>query len=71
MICVIFSFSEESGCDMCCVVSSLSQLCLDPHSRTQVGFESLIQREWVVMGHPFHTRLGLSQACEGEQVSMK
>ncbi|XP_041372707.1 myotubularin-related protein 10-A-like isoform X2 [Gigantopelta aegis] len=58
---------EESGCDMCCVVSSLVQLCLDPHCRTQAGFESLVQREWVVMGHPFHTRLGLSQDCEGEQ----
>lgn len=43
---------------MCCVVSSLTQLLLDPHWRTTNGFQSLIQKEWVSLGHPFANRLG-------------
>ena len=31
----------------------------DPHYRTISGFESLVQKEWVAMGHPFTTRSGL------------
>ncbi|XP_019858040.1 PREDICTED: myotubularin-related protein 12-like [Amphimedon queenslandica] len=31
----------------------------DPHYRTISGFESLVQKEWVAMGHPFMTRSGL------------
>lgn len=42
---------------MCCVISSLTVLLLDPYFRTLNGFESLIQKEWVIMGHPFCTRL--------------
>ena len=30
-----------------------------PHFRTISGFESLVQKEWVAMGHPFTTRRGL------------
>lgn len=44
---------ENDGRDMCCVISSLVQLLLDPHYRTMSGFASLIQKEWVAMGHPF------------------
>ncbi|KAK0054062.1 myotubularin-related protein 10 [Biomphalaria pfeifferi] len=50
---------EEYCCDMSCLVSSLVQLQLDPEYRTQEGFQSLVQREWVVMGHPFQKRLNL------------
>lgn len=49
---------EGNGQDMCCVVSSLTQLLLDPHWRTTNGFQSLIQKEWVSLGHPFANRLG-------------
>uniref|UniRef100_A0A8D8YZH2 Myotubularin-related protein 12 n=1 Tax=Cacopsylla melanoneura TaxID=428564 RepID=A0A8D8YZH2_9HEMI len=49
---------ERDGRDMCCLVSSLIQLLLDPFYRTLSGLQSLIQKEWVVMGHAFCTRLG-------------
>ncbi|BFY97216.1 hypothetical protein BsWGS_00256 [Bradybaena similaris] len=50
---------EESGCDMTCLMSSLVQIQLDPENRTIAGFQNLIQREWVVMGHPFQKRFHL------------
>ena len=39
-----------------CVVSSLAQLMMDPHFRSISGFQALVQKEWVAMGHPFTTR---------------
>lgn len=43
---------------MNCVVSSLIQIIVDPYWRSIAGFQSLIQKEWVVLGHPFASRLG-------------
>lgn len=50
---------EDEGRDLNCVVSSLAQLMVDPYFRSISGFETLIQKEWVAMGHPFTTRHGL------------
>ena len=61
--------SEETGYDVSCVISCLVQLMLDPEYRTQQGFASLVQREWVVMGHPFQRRNHLVQGADSEQVS--
>uniref|UniRef100_A0AAZ3SP34 Myotubularin-related protein 12 n=1 Tax=Oncorhynchus tshawytscha TaxID=74940 RepID=A0AAZ3SP34_ONCTS len=47
---------EEGGSDLCCVVSSLVQLMLDPYYRTLLGFQSLVQKEWVAGGHAFLDR---------------
>ncbi|GFN75259.1 myotubularin-related protein 10-a, partial [Plakobranchus ocellatus] len=58
---------EETGCDLSCVISCLAQLQLDTEYRTQSGFQSLVQREWVVMGHPFQQRLGFLQSPEGAE----
>ncbi|XP_014219642.1 myotubularin-related protein 10 [Copidosoma floridanum] len=49
---------EGAGRDVCCIISSLVQLLLDPHFRTITGFQTLIQKEWVAAGHPFCDRLG-------------
>lgn len=49
---------ENDGRDMCCIISSLTQLLLDPYFRTINGFQTLIQKEWITLGHPFSDRLG-------------
>ncbi|XP_017472467.1 PREDICTED: myotubularin-related protein 10-B [Rhagoletis zephyria] len=49
---------ETNGRDLCCVVSSLTQIILDPLYRTIDGFQSLVQKEWIALEHPFQTRLG-------------
>lgn len=48
--------SEEEGTDLCCVISSLVQIMLDPHYRTLPGFQSLVQKEWVAGCHAFLDR---------------
>ncbi|XP_076011783.1 myotubularin-related protein 10 [Genypterus blacodes] len=47
---------EEEDRDLNCVVSSLVQLMLDPHYRSLIGFQSLVQKEWVMAGHRFLNR---------------
>lgn len=63
---------ESNGRDMCCVISSLTQLLLDPHFRSIDGFQSLVQKEWIALEHPFQRRLGHvstggSEPSDGEQ----
>ncbi|XP_050679378.1 myotubularin-related protein 10-B-like [Leptidea sinapis] len=50
---------EGDGVDYSAVVSSLTQLLLDPRYRTISGFQSLVQKEWLALGHPFADRFGL------------
>ncbi|XP_060763264.1 myotubularin-related protein 12 isoform X2 [Neoarius graeffei] len=47
---------EEEGTDLCCVISSLVQIMLDPHYRTLAGFQGLVQKEWVAGCHAFLDR---------------
>lgn len=58
---------ESNGRDLCCVISSLTQLLLDPHFRSIDGFQSLIQKEWIALEHPFQRRLGHVCVASGEQ----
>uniref|UniRef100_A0A672G3Z6 Myotubularin related protein 11 n=1 Tax=Salarias fasciatus TaxID=181472 RepID=A0A672G3Z6_SALFA len=50
------ALQEAEDRDLACVVSSLVQVLCDPHSRSQLGFQSLVQKEWVTAGHRFHSR---------------
>lgn len=61
---------EGEGRDMCAVVSSLTQIILDPYFRTINGFQSLIQKEWVSLGHEFAKRLGHVVKMDSEQSPM-
>uniref|UniRef100_A0A336L0Z1 CSON014244 protein n=1 Tax=Culicoides sonorensis TaxID=179676 RepID=A0A336L0Z1_CULSO len=49
---------EAEGRDMSCIISCLIQLLLDPYFRTINGFQTLIQKDWVSLGHPFSDRFG-------------
>ncbi|XP_066592594.1 myotubularin-related protein 12 [Prorops nasuta] len=49
---------ETTARDVCCIISSLVQLLLDPYFRSITGFQSLLQKEWIAAGHPFCDRLG-------------
>lgn len=46
------------GWDRTSQVCALSQLLLDSYYRTRVGFSCLIEKEFLALGHPFHTRCG-------------
>ncbi|KAM6218022.1 myotubularin-related protein 11 isoform 2-T2 [Rhynchocyon petersi] len=55
---------ERGDRDFNGLLSSLVQLLSAREARTLVGFQSLVQREWVAAGHPFLTRLGGTGANE-------
>ncbi|XP_045680916.1 myotubularin-related protein 10 [Phyllostomus hastatus] len=57
---------EEEGRDLSCVVASLVQVMLDPHFRTIPGFQSLIQKEWVMAGYQFLDRCNHLKRSEKE-----
>ncbi|KAF2982271.1 hypothetical protein EK904_013968 [Melospiza melodia maxima] len=58
---------EESATDLCCVISSLVQVMMDSYSRTKSGFQSLIQKEWVIGGHSFLDRCNHLRKSEKEE----
>nr|XP_023650807.1 myotubularin-related protein 10-like isoform X1 [Paramormyrops kingsleyae] len=58
---------EEEDRDLACVVSSLVQLMLDPHYRSLGGFQSLVQKEWVMAGHRFLDRCNHLKKNDGEE----
>jgi hypothetical protein len=64
----MFCFTEFDSRNFACLISSLSQILMDPNFRTQVGFQSLVQREWVMMGHPFQKYNNLIQQGNNERV---
>lgn len=67
-MCSCFDISEAEDRDMSCMVSSLVQVMCDPHCRTQHGFQSLVQKEWVTAGHRFYSRINYQRDNDKEEV---
>lgn len=63
-----YTFTEEEDRDLSCAISSLVQLMLDPHYRSLVGFQSLVQKEWVMAGHRFLDRCNHLKKNDKEEV---
>ncbi|CAM9191438.1 unnamed protein product, partial [Lampetra planeri] len=61
------ALQEAEDRDMSCVVSSLVQVMCDPHCRTQRGFQSLVQKEWVMAGHRFYNRINYHRDNDKEE----
>ncbi|XP_027142671.1 myotubularin-related protein 11 [Larimichthys crocea] len=61
------ALQEADDRDMSCVVSSLVQVMCDPHCRTQHGFQSLVQKEWVMAGHRFYSRVNYHRDNDKEE----
>uniref|UniRef100_A0A4X1THR1 Myotubularin-related protein 12 n=1 Tax=Sus scrofa TaxID=9823 RepID=A0A4X1THR1_PIG len=59
---------EENASDLCCLVSSLVQVMMDPHCRTRFGFQSLVQKEWIMGGHCFLDRCNHLRQSDKEEV---
>uniref|UniRef100_A0A3Q1BV99 Myotubularin phosphatase domain-containing protein n=1 Tax=Amphiprion ocellaris TaxID=80972 RepID=A0A3Q1BV99_AMPOC len=61
------ALQEAEDRDMSCVVSSLVQVMCDPHCRTQHGFQGLVQKEWVMAGHRFCSRINYRRDNDKEE----
>lgn len=48
----------SDGWDRTSQLTALAMLCIDPYYRTIQGFLSLIEKEFVLSGHKFHSRYG-------------
>lgn len=59
---------EENASDLCCLLSSLVQVMMDTHCRTWTGFQSLVQKEWVMGGHSFLDRCNHLHQSDKEEV---
>nr|KAF6490313.1 myotubularin related protein 12 [Molossus molossus] len=58
---------EENTSDLCCLISSLVQVMMDPHCRTRAGFQSLVQKEWIMGGHCFLDRCNHLRQSDKEE----
>ncbi|XP_049587448.1 myotubularin-related protein 11 isoform X1 [Syngnathus scovelli] len=61
------ALQEAEDRDMSCLVSSLVQVMCDPHCRSRLGFQSLVQKEWVAAGHRFYSRTNFHRDNDKEE----
>jgi myotubularin-related protein 1/2 len=54
------------GWDRTSQVCALTQILLDPYYRTRSGFSCLVEKDFLSLGHPFHTRLGHGEGKGGD-----
>jgi protein-arginine kinase activator protein McsA len=52
----------SDGWDRTAELTSLAMLMMDPFYRTYLGFQTLIEKEWLSFGHKFGDRLGWSDS---------
>ncbi|CAB9529005.1 Myotubularin-related protein [Seminavis robusta] len=55
------------GWDRTSQVSALAQLMLDPYYRTLEGFACLMEKDFMSLGHPFHTRCAHGEGKGGAE----
>ncbi|XP_042305741.1 myotubularin-related protein 12 isoform X2 [Sceloporus undulatus] len=58
---------EDNASDLCCVISCLVQVMMDSYCRTKLGFQSLIQKEWITGGHTFLDRCNHLRQSDKEE----
>eukprot|EP00727_Mastigamoeba_balamuthi_P001270 m51a1_g1114 putative myotubularin-related protein 1 isoform x1 (1550) ;mRNA; f:151368-156862 len=57
----------SDGWDRTPKVIALAELLLDPYYRTLVGFEVLVEKEWMSFGHQFESRVGIGKAPDSDR----
>ncbi|XP_078394035.1 myotubularin-related protein 11, partial [Cetorhinus maximus] len=65
--CLTVSLQETDDRDLACLISSLVQVLLDRFCRTMLGFQALIQKEWVEAGHRFSDRFNQLRTTEKDE----
>eukprot|EP00753_Platysulcus_tardus_P018428 PLAT6861.1.p1 GENE.PLAT6861.1~~PLAT6861.1.p1 ORF type:complete len:909 (+),score=335.47 PLAT6861.1:947-3673(+) len=56
----------SDGWDRTAQMCGLAQLCLDPFCRTLIGFQVLIEKDWLSFGHMFQRRIGHADSNSGD-----
>ncbi|KAL5709640.1 hypothetical protein ACHQM5_020305 [Ranunculus cassubicifolius] len=61
----------SDGWDRTTQLVSLASLLLDPYYRTFIGFQTLVEKDWLAFGHPFSDRMGMPTALGDEVIPLE